>query len=134
ENISAQLKNEKSPIIWMHCASLGEFEQGKPLIEAINEKNGPHKIVLTFFSPSGYENVKNYSGANYVFYLPIDSQTNAKKFLDIVHPDLVLWVKYEYWYYFLSELKTRNIPTLLISGIFRNGQPFFKWYGKIWKE
>jgi 3-deoxy-D-manno-octulosonic-acid transferase len=134
ENISAQLQNDKSPIIWMHCASLGEFEQGKPLIETIKEKNGPHKIVLTFFSPSGYENVKNYSGVDYVFYLPIDSPSNAKKFLDIVHPDLVLWVKYEYWYYFLSELNTRNIPTLLISGIFRNGQPFFKWYGKIWKE
>ena len=132
--IALSLGNQSAPIVWMHCASLGEFEQGKPVLEELKKKNEKLKIVLTFFSPSGYENVKNYSGADYIFYLPMDSAGNARKFIDLVQPSLVLWVKYEYWYYFLHELKHRKIPTLLISGIFRSDQPFFKWYGGFWKN
>ncbi len=118
----------------MHCASLGEFEQGRPLLEDIKKRYPSHKIVLSFFSPSGYEVMKNYAGADYVFYLPMDSIINAKKLVDHINPGLVLWVKYEYWYYYLAELKSRNIPVLLVSGIFRKSQPFFKWYGVIWKK
>jgi 3-deoxy-D-manno-octulosonic-acid transferase len=127
-------KTQNSKPIWMHCASLGEFEQGRPLLEELKIKNEKLKIVLTFFSPSGYEAMKDYKGADFVFYLPMDSPGNAKNFLDAVNPSMVLWVKYEYWFYYLSELKQRNIPTLLVSGIFRKNQPFFKWYGHIWRK
>lgn len=128
-------------LIWMHCASLGEFEQGRSLLEELKTQNlptgqaGPKlKIILTFFSPSGYEVMKDYKGADHVFYLPMDSPINAKRFLDTINPSLVLWVKYEYWFYYLSELKRRKIPTVLVSGIFRGNQPFFKWYGGIWRK
>ena len=121
-------------LIWMHCASLGEFEQGRPVLESIRQQDAGIKIVLTFFSPSGYEVMKNYKGADYIFYLPMDNIFYAKKFIDAINPSLVLWVKYEYWFYYLQELKQRNIPVLLISGIFRKSQPFFKWYGGIWKK
>ena len=139
DTINAQLPTANCQLIWMHCASLGEFEQGRPLLEELksNASTGSAskvKIVLTFFSPSGYEVMKDYKGADYVFYLPMDSPANAKKFLDVVQPSLVLWVKYEYWFYYLSEIKQRNIPAILVSGIFRPGQPFFKWYGGIWKK
>ena len=120
--------------IWMHCASLGEFEQGRPLLEEIKTQYPSYKIVLSFFSPSGYEVMKNYAGADLVFYLPMDNMLHAKKLIDNLNPALVLWVKYEYWYYYLTELKQRNIPVLLVSGIFRKKQPFFKWYGSIWKK
>ena len=120
-------------IIWVHCASLGEFEQGRPVIENIRKQFPESKIVLTFFSPSGYTVQKNYSGAHAVFYLPMDSKSNAKKFIDIIKPSLVIWVKYEYWFYYLQELKKQEIPVLLVSGIFRENQPFFKWYGGFWK-
>ena len=120
--------------IWMHCASLGEFEQGRPLLEAIKKKYPSYKIALSFFSPSGYEVRKNYVGADLVFYLPMDNIVNAKKLIAIINPSLVIWVKYEYWYYYLQELKKRDIPVLLVSGIFRKNQPFFKWYGGIWKK
>ena len=132
--INEQLSTANGQTIWMHCASLGEFEQGRPLLEELKIKNEKLKIVLTFFSPSGYEVMKDYKGADYVFYLPMDSQVNAKKFLDAVKPSLVLWVKYEYWFYYLTEIKQRNIPTILVSGIFRQNQPFFKWYGEIWRK
>ncbi len=127
-----QTTNHK--LIWMHCASLGEFEQGRPLLEELKITNPEKKIVLTFFSPSGYEVMKDYKGADHIFYLPMDSPANAKKFLDAINPSLVLWVKYEYWFYYLAEIKKRNIPTLLVSGIFRNNQPFFSWYGNIWRK
>lgn len=130
--ISPQPANHKP--IWMHCASLGEFEQGRPLLEELKLQNPNQQIVLTFFSPSGYEVMKDYAGADHIFYLPMDSDTNAREFLDAVNPSLVLWVKYEYWFYYLNELKQRNIPTLLVSGIFRPSQPFFKWYGDIWRQ
>ena len=123
-----------SKTIWMHCASLGEFEQGRPLLEELKNKNEKITIVLTFFSPSGYEVMKDYKGADFVFYLPMDSPVNANFFLDAVQPSLVLWVKYEYWFYYLDELKQRRIPTILVSGIFRESHPFFKWYGAIWRK
>ena len=121
-------------MIWMHCASLGEFEQGRPVIEKIKEKFPGYKILLTFFSPSGYEIRKNYSGADGVFYLPADGKKNAAKFIDIIQPNLVIWVKYEYWYYYLTGFSQKNIPVILISAKFREEQPFFKWYGGIWRK
>ncbi|MFT3908709.1 MAG: glycosyltransferase N-terminal domain-containing protein [Ferruginibacter sp.] len=121
-------------VIWMHCASLGEFEQGRPVLEAMRKKYPSYKIVLSFFSPSGYEIRKNYAGADSVIYLPIDNIINAKRLISSINPSLVIWVKYEYWYYYLTELKKRAIPVILVSGIFRDSQPFFKWYGGIWKE
>ena len=127
-------KTQDPKLIWMHCASLGEFEQGRPLLEELKMQYPNQKIVLTFFSPSGYEVMKDYNGADYVFYLPMDSKENAKRFVDALNPTLVLWVKYEYWFYYLTEIKQRNIPTILVSGIFRKNQPFFKWYGAIWKQ
>lgn len=119
------------PVIWMHCSSLGEFEQGRPVIEGLRRQTPGARIVLTFFSPSGYVAKKEYAGADHIFYLPLDGPGNARQFIDLVKPTLVLWVKYDYWYYFLVELKKRNIPVLLISGIFRADQPFFKWYGRL---
>ena len=120
--------------IWMHCASLGEFEQGRPLIETIRKEYPAYTIVITFFSPSGYEIVKDYKGADHIFYLPYDSGSNAKKFISVINPKLVLWVKYEFWHHYLLELKNRNIPTLLISGALRKEQPFFRWYGNFWRK
>ena len=117
------------PIIWFHCSSLGEFEQGRPVIDKLRSLYPDTKILLTFFSPSGYEIRKDYKGADWVFYLPLDSKKNAKQLFDIVNPTLVVFVKYDYWYYYLTECKKRDIPLLMISGIFRKGQPFFEWYG-----
>ena len=125
------LSENKSPLIWLHCSSLGEFEQGRPVLESLRKNYTNHKILLTFFSPSGYEAKKNYSGADYIYYLPADSKKNAKRFVEITNPQLVLWVKYDYWYYYLAQLKQKNIPLLLISGVFRKDQPFFKWYGRL---
>lgn len=116
-------------IVWMHCSSLGEFEQGRPVLEQLRIKNAELKILLTFFSPSGYEVQKNYSGADYIFYLPMDSRANAQKFFDVVKPRLIVFIKYEFWNYYLHEAKKRKVPLLLVSGIFRKSQPFFKWYG-----
>jgi 3-deoxy-D-manno-octulosonic-acid transferase len=127
-----KVAGQNSKLVWMHCASLGEFEQGRPLLEELKTKYPEIKILLSFFSPSGYEVMKDYKCADFIYYLPMDSPANAKKFLDIVQPSLVLWVKYEYWFYYLNELKRRRIPTILVSGIFRGNQPFFSWYGSIW--
>lgn len=114
---------------WFHCASLGEFEQGRPVIEAIKKERPTAKIVLTFFSPSGYEVRKNYAGVDAVFYLPADTATNNKKFINLLKPRAAVFVKYEFWYGYLNELKNQEIPSYLVSGIFRPGQHFFKWYG-----
>jgi 3-deoxy-D-manno-octulosonic-acid transferase len=122
------------PVIWMHCSSLGEFEQGRPVIEQLKQQYQQHKILVTFFSPSGYEIHQNYRGADWVFYLPMDSAKNALQFFDVVRPQLILFVKYEYWFYYLQEAKKRNIPLLLIAGIFRKDQPFFKWYGNFYRS
>lgn len=124
-------KSEKR--IWIHCSSLGEFEQGRPLIELIKQRYPDYKIVLTFFSPSGYEPRKNYDGANYVFYLPMDSAANAHDFIASVQPALAIFVKYEFWYHYLSELKKNNIPTLLVSAAFRANQPFFQRHGSLFR-
>ncbi|MDP4149420.1 MAG: glycosyltransferase N-terminal domain-containing protein [Bacteroidota bacterium] len=123
--------SEKYPLIWMHCASLGEFEQGRTVLERLRELYPGYKILVTFFSPSGYENRKDYAGADHIFYLPLDSRKNARLLIDLVQPSLVIWVKYEYWFYYLLELKKRNIPTLLLSAVFRPDQPFFRWYGRL---
>jgi 3-deoxy-D-manno-octulosonic-acid transferase len=122
---------DHSRLAWMHCSSLGEFEQGRPVLEAIRQQYPNTRILLTFFSPSGYEVRKNSSGADYVMYLPMDSKANVRKFLNLVQPDLAIWIKYEYWFYYLTELKKRHIPLVLVSGIFRKDQPFFKWYGRL---
>ena len=121
-------------VFWVHAASLGEFEQGRPIIEKFKKSNPTVKIVLTFFSPSGYEVRKNYDQADVVCYLPIDSKRNVKKFLDIIHPSHAVFVKYEFWPNLLNELKRRNISTILISGIFRKEQAFFNWYGQFMKK
>jgi 3-deoxy-D-manno-octulosonic-acid transferase len=132
--IIAALATNTKPIIWMHCASLGEFEQGRPVLEGLQKQYPNYSILLTFFSPSGYEVHKNYTGAHYVFYLPMDSKTNASKFLQITKPSIAIFVKYEFWHYYLSQLKKLQIPTILIAGIFRNNQVFFKWYGSFYKN
>ena len=116
-------------IIWIHCASLGEYEQGKPLIEKWRSEKKDYKVLVTFFSPSGYEVRKNDPAADFVFYLPIDTPHNAKRFLDIVNPTAAVFVKYEYWYNYMKELKLRNIPFYYVSAIFFKNQHFFKFYG-----
>ncbi|HEY4207327.1 MAG TPA: glycosyltransferase N-terminal domain-containing protein [Puia sp.] len=128
---SKENTNIKFPTIWMHCSSLGEFEQGRPVIERLRIQSPYCRIIISFFSPSGYEARKDYKGADHIFYLPLDSRKNARTFIDLIKPDLVIWIKYDYWYYFLVELKKREIPTLLVSGVFRPGQPFFKWWGRL---
>lgn len=115
-------KHEKT--IWFHAASLGEYEQGLPVIEKIKEKFPNHKIVLTFFSPSGYEVRKNNTIADVTIYLPLDTKRNAKKLISIINPEMVFFIKYEYWPNYLNELKNRQIKTYLISGIFRENQSF----------
>ncbi|MFO8235677.1 MAG: glycosyltransferase N-terminal domain-containing protein [Bacteroidales bacterium] len=126
--------DRSSLLIWIHCSSLGEFEQGRPLIEKIKTQYPEYKILLTFFSPSGYEIRKNYLYADYVTYLPLDTPHNARKFLEIVKPDKVFFIKYEFWYFLLRELHRKGIETYLISGIFRKSQYFFQWYGKPFRK
>ena len=120
--------------IWFHAASLGEYEQGLPVIEKIKEQFPLHKIVVTFFSPSGYEVRKNNTVADVTVYLPLDTKKNAQQFLKLVHPDLVFFIKYEYWPNYLFELKKSNTKTYLISGILRKNQLFFKWYGGFYRD
>ncbi|MFH7016926.1 3-deoxy-D-manno-octulosonic acid transferase [Flavobacterium sp. FlaQc-47] len=120
--------------IWFHSASLGEYEQGLPVIEKIKEKYPEHKIIVTFFSPSGYEVRKNNTVADVTVYLPLDTKSNAKKFLKLVHPELAFFIKYEFWLNYLKELETSKTPTYLISGIFRDNQMFFKWYGGFYRK
>ncbi len=120
--------------IWFHAASLGEYEQGLPVMEKIKKEFPNHKIVVTFFSPSGYEVRKNNSIADACVYLPLDTKSNAQKFLKLVHPDLVFFIKYEYWPNYLNKLKKLNIKTYLISGIFRENQAFFQWYGGFYRN
>jgi 3-deoxy-D-manno-octulosonic-acid transferase len=119
---------------WFHAASLGEYEQGLPVIERIKEKYPTHKIIVSFFSPSGYEVRKNNTIADATVYLPLDTLKNAKKFIQLTHPDAVFFIKYEFWPNYLNELKRQNIPTYLISGIFRENQAFFKWYGGFYRK
>ncbi len=122
------------PTLWMHVSSLGEFEQGRPILEAVREQYPEVRIVLTFFSPSGFEIRKNYPHADLVCYLPADTHRNAIDFLDIIRPDVAVFVKYDFWANYLLELKNRKIPTALVSALFRPGHPFFQWYGAFWRE
>jgi len=121
--------HSKEKIVWFHCASLGEFEQGRPVIEEFKSKFSDYKIILTFFSPSGYELRKNYQIADYIFYLPIDLKKNARKFIELINPQMVFFVKYEFWYYYIKTLHEKNIPLYMISANFRRKQLFFRWYG-----
>lgn len=121
-------------VFWVHVASLGEYEQGLPLMEQLKSKFPTHKIVLTFFSPSGYEVKKNNSIADATLYLPMDTSMNAKQFLKQVHPEKAFFVKYEYWPNYLNQLRKKNIPTYLVSGILRPDQVFFKWYGGFYRK
>ena len=116
--------------VWFHAASLGEFEQGRPLMEQLRKDHPEYKILLTFFSPSGYEVRKNYEGADIITYLPLDTITNARRFLRTVRPVMAFFIKYEFWYNYLHILKHRNIPVYSVSSIFRPEQVFFKWYGR----
>jgi len=126
--------NATDKTIWFHAASLGEYEQGLPVIERIKEKFPNHKIIVTFFSPSGYEVRKNNLVADVTVYLPLDTKKNAQHFLSLVHPEMVFFIKYEYWPNYLNELRKIGTPTYLISGIFRKNQLFFKWYGGFYRK
>lgn len=119
-----------SPVVWIHAASVGEFEQARPLIERLRREQPQRKIVVTFFSPSGYEMRKNYDQADGIYYLPFATRRNARRFLDALQPSMAIFVKYEFWPAYLRELKKRNIPTYSISAIFRPGQLFFRPWGK----
>ena len=127
-------KNFSGKKIWIHCASLGEFEQGRPLIERIKASHPTYSIIITFFSSSGYEVRKDYAGADYVCYLPFDGPHSSQPFVDLLNPDLAIFVKYEFWYYYLKILKKRSIPTISISAIFRPEQLFFKKRGYLFRE
>lgn len=121
-------------LVWFHAASLGEFEQGRPVMEKLRQMEPDTKILLTFFSPSGYEIRKNYAGADYILYLPADTKRNAIRFIEQLRPDVAVFIKYEFWYNYLNELHKRNIPTYLISAIFRTEQPFFKSWGTLHRK
>jgi len=120
--------------VWVHCASYGEFEQGRPLIDGIRERNPEKKIILTFFSPSGYEAFKNYNGVDLVFYLPLDTPSNARDFVEILKPTSVIFIKYEFWINVLNELRKRKLPVYLVSATFKAHHPFFKWYGSVFRK
>lgn len=137
KNIFERMSQAISPtdrVVWIHVASLGEFEQGRPIIEAIRQQHPEYKILLTFFSPSGYEIRKNYDGADYIFYLPADTPSNVKRFLDIAHPEIAVFVKYEFWLNYLTQMKRRGIRSYLVSAIFRQDSVFFRSYGSMWRE
>lgn len=133
-HLKADFTNNHSPIAWFHCASLGEFEQGRPVIESFKKEFPDYKILLTFFSPSGYEIRKNYEGADFIYYLPIDTPSNAKKFITITTPSIAFFVKYEFWYHYLNVLNKKNIPAISFSAIFREDQLFFKSYSSFYRD
>lgn len=134
KSLASSFYQQKSPIIWVHCASLGEFEQGRPILESLKKQYPNHKILLTFFSPSGYEVRKDYAGADYISYLPMDSARNANRFFNIVQPSLIIFIKYEFWHYYCKEASDRKIPLILASGVFREDQSFFQWYGGFYRK
>ncbi|MGE0931542.1 3-deoxy-D-manno-octulosonic acid transferase [Peijinzhouia sedimentorum] len=123
-----------APLVWFHCASLGEFEQGRPVMEAFKKTYPNYQILLTFYSPSGYEVRKNYAGADYIMYLPCDSPSNARKFMSIIQPKTVFFVKYEYWFFHLSEVAKLKLPLFSISTILRPNQLFFRWHGLLHRQ
>lgn len=132
QRLSAEMQNIKGSI-WVHCASLGEFEQGRPIIEEIRKQRPKQKILLTFFSPSGFNVRKNYSQVDHVFYLPWDTSKNAQQWIEIVNPVLAIFIKYEFWLNYIDILSKKNIPILSASSIFRKDQIFFKWYGSLFR-
>ena len=132
--INKLASTSQHPIIWIHCASYGEFEQGLPIIEKLKEEYPHYKIWLTFFSPSGYLHRKNDPAVDFITYLPFDSAQNANQFLKLVQPKLIVFIKYEFWYYYLQAAKKQKIPTLLVSAIFRPNQIFFQFYGGFYKK
>jgi 3-deoxy-D-manno-octulosonic-acid transferase len=134
QQINTKLADNTAPIAWFHAASLGEFEQGRPVMEAFRQQYPDYKILLTFFSPSGYEVRKSYAGADYIFYLPFDTATNARQFVECVNPAMAFFIKYEFWYHYLRELKARQIPIFSFSAIFRPNQIFFKPYGGFYRN
>ena len=137
KNVFALLEQKRLPgerYVWFHAASLGEFEQGRPIIENLKQTHPEYKIILTFFSPSGYEVRKNYNGADFICYLPMDMSWNVKRFLDIVNPDYAVFIKYEFWMNYLLELKKRQIKTYIVSAIFRESQLFFRSYGGFYRR
>lgn len=131
--IASELKPGEKRLLF-HCASFGEFEQGKPVLEALKNHYPQHKIVLTFFSPSGYENKKNDPLADYVFYLPVDGPFNSKKFIELIQPEMAFFVKYDFWHYYIKTFKDKKIPVYFVSSIFRPTQIFFQWYGKFFDK
>ena len=131
--LEQHLADNTQKIVWIHAASLGEFEQGRPIIEALKKNKSDIKILLTFFSPSGYEVRKDYEYADWIHYLPLDTAKNARKFISIVNPALAIFIKYEFWYFFLRELNSEAIPTIIVSSIFRKDQLFFHWSGSFFK-
>ena len=136
-NIFDRMAERISPsdrVVWMHVASLGEFEQGRPILEAIRKEHPEMKLLVTFFSPSGYEIRKNYSGADYIFYLPSDTPYNVSRFLDVAHPEMAIFVKYEFWLNYLAQLAERGVKSYLVSAIFRRNSIFFKSYGGRWRR
>lgn len=126
EQLQHAFQDNVAPVAWFHCASLGEFEQGRPVIEGFRQKYPSFKILLTFFSPSGYEARKNYVGADFIFYLPLDTADNAKRFLSFVKPKVAIFIKYEFWHYYTKALKKRRIPLFSVSAIFRPNQVYFR--------
>lgn len=134
EKLQSAFQGNTAPVAWFHAASLGEFEQGRPVIEAFRQQFPEFKILLTFFSPSGYEVRKNYSGADYIFYLPFDTPANARQFVAIVRPEIAFFIKYEFWYNYLRELHSQQLPILSFSAIFRPDQIFFKPYGGFYRN
>lgn len=133
KRIASEIDHSK-PIIWFHCSSVGEFEQARPLIEWYKENRKEYRILLTFFSPSGYEMRKNYPLADWIYYLPLDTAPNAKKFIEITAPCKAIFIKYEFWYNYLSQLQKRGIETYIVSAIFREDQAFFKFYGGLFRK
>jgi 3-deoxy-D-manno-octulosonic-acid transferase len=132
--IKSSFAGNTSSVVWIHCASLGEFEQGRPIVEAIKTSYPAHKILLTFFSPSGFEVRKNFPLADYVFYLPWDTKANARHFVESTNPAIAIFIKYEFWYHYTTELSKKNVPLLSVSSIFRNDQIFFKPYGALHRK
>lgn len=130
DSFSSALQNNTSPLIWFHCASVGEFEQARPVMEALRAQWPHYKLLLTFFSPSGYELRKNYSGADYIFYLPWDTPANSRRFVEVAKPVMAVFIKYEFWLNYTLELKKKNITIVSVSSIFRPDQVFFKSYGE----
>lgn len=134
ERLQATVGASDKPVVWIHASSLGEFEQGRPVIEAIHEHYPQYRVLLTFFSPSGYEIRKDFAAADWVFYLPADTPRNVRRFLDIVRPEMAIFVKYDYWLNYLSELRRRKIRSYIFSSLFRRNSIFFKPYGGMFRR